>query len=137
MNTLLEAALASAREAAPILPLWWTDGQGVCQCLRRADCPSPGEHPLTAHGLDDGTTDLRTIDSWWRQWPRANISLHTDTEPRIDIDLCPGSDSVSPQTGMPRRLRGIGPNASSKGADRLLRRARRAASIEVSRRGHP
>jgi hypothetical protein len=40
-------------------------------------------------------------------------------------------------TGMPRRLRGIAPNASSKGADRLLRRAKRAASIEVSRRGHP
>ena len=101
MNPLLQAALARAREGACLLPLWWTDDQGTCCCPKGTDCPSPGKHPLTSHGLDDATTDLRTIDGWWRQWPRANTGERTDNLPRIDIDLLEVAEELARDTALP------------------------------------
>ncbi|MGY1896155.1 bifunctional DNA primase/polymerase [Nocardia gipuzkoensis] len=37
--------------------------------------PLRGKFPLTEHGKDDATTDARLIESWWREWPFANIGL--------------------------------------------------------------
>jgi hypothetical protein len=71
MNPLLEAAQARAREGAYVLPLWWTDEAGVCQCPKGGGCPSPGKHPLLEHGLQDASTNSSTIERWWRRWPRT------------------------------------------------------------------
>jgi hypothetical protein len=49
---MLEAALACAARAWPVLPLWWPV-DGVCACPKEAECSSPGKHPLTP-------TDSRT-----------------------------------------------------------------------------
>lgn len=49
---------------------WWyakSLGWHVLPCAPR------GKHPLTAHGRDDATASLAQIESWWRQWPDANI----------------------------------------------------------------
>jgi hypothetical protein len=87
MNPLLEAALARAREGAYVLPLWWTDEAGVCQCPKGRSCPSPGKHPLLRHGLQDASANCRTIERWWQRWPLANVAERTDEVHRIDVDL--------------------------------------------------
>jgi hypothetical protein len=100
LNSLLEAALAGAREGALILPLWWTDGQGVCQCPKRTACSSPGKHPLITHGLDDASDDLGAVERWWHQWPQANIGVRTDKEPRVDIDLLEVAQELAGDTAL-------------------------------------
>ncbi len=82
-----EAALARARAGEPVLPIWWTDEAGVCQCPKKANCPSPGKHPLTKNGLDDATCDEQTIQGWFTRWPNANLAVCTDLRPRFDVDL--------------------------------------------------
>ena len=100
MNALLEAALARAREGAYVIPLWWTDAEGVCAC-DRANCSSPGKHPLTAQGLDDGSRNISTIQAWWRQWPEANVGVRTDDVPRIDIDLVQAAEALLEDPELP------------------------------------
>ncbi len=101
MNSLLDASLARAREGALILPLWWTDKEGTCQCPKGPACRSPGKHPLTKHGLDDATNEPETIERWWRRWPHANIGARTDNGPRIDIDLREVAEELAQDTALP------------------------------------
>jgi putative DNA primase/helicase len=59
-SQLCRAALYYARLGWPVLPL------------------RPREKaPLTRHGYKDATTDERTIRSWWRRWPNANVGIAT------------------------------------------------------------
>lgn len=90
MNPLQQAALARAREGAYLLPIWWTDDVGVCQCPKGEICPLSGKHPLTAHGLKYASKDSDTITNWWERWPRANVGERTDEVVGIDIDLVKG-----------------------------------------------
>lgn len=92
MNLKLEAALERARAGAYLLPIWWADAG--CACPEHAKCTSPGKHPLTPHGLHDASSDLPTIERWWRQWPKANVAERTDEIPRIDIDLIEVGDAL-------------------------------------------
>jgi len=94
VNPLKEAACARAREGAYIVPLWWTDADGVCACPQQP-CASPGKHPLTPHGLKDASNDPAQIEAWWQRWPRANIGERTDEVIRIDIDLPDVAEALS------------------------------------------
>lgn len=95
MNPLLEAALNRARTGACVLPLWWTDSAGICQCPRGGACPSPGKHPLLKRGLHDASTDEDDIRRWWGRWPKANVGVRTDEVPRIDIDLVEVAEALA------------------------------------------
>ena len=44
---------------------------GICSC-RKAECTSPGKHPMTRNGLKDATTDRSKILKWWNKDPDAN-----------------------------------------------------------------
>jgi hypothetical protein len=66
--------------------------------------PLRGKIPLTAHGVDDATSDLDVIRSWWSRWPAANVGarvpeqlLVLDVDPRNggDLDLL---DAPLPET---------------------------------------
>jgi hypothetical protein len=91
---LAEAAVGYARRSWPVLPLWWPTGDG-CAC-NDPGCSSPGKHPCAAlvpHGLNDATTDLAVVESWWSR-AAANIGLRTgvafdvlDVETLDAIDL--------------------------------------------------
>ena len=71
---LAAAALSYAADAWPVLPCAWPTGDHECSC-EDPECPSPGKHPLTAHGKDDATTDLDRVARWWARWPWANIGV--------------------------------------------------------------
>ncbi len=101
MNGLLDAAVERARKGALLLPLWWTDENGVCQCPKKASCGSPGKHPLTEHGLDDASNDPATIARWWGRYPNANIGERTDVCPRIDIDLLEVAREIAADAALP------------------------------------
>lgn len=56
--------------------------------------PLKGKVPITAHGVDDATTDPATVRWWWSRWPTANIGarvpdslLVLDVDPRNRGDL--------------------------------------------------
>jgi hypothetical protein len=42
--------------------------------------------PLTPNGLDDATTDLMTIETWWHRWPEANVGIRTGPIVVVDED---------------------------------------------------
>ena len=48
-----------------------------------------GKIPLTAHGLNDATTDTTTIIEWWTSWPTANVGITTGPPGPTVID-CDG-----------------------------------------------
>jgi putative DNA primase/helicase len=60
----------------PVIPIHGISG-GRCTCQAGQDCPRPGKHPHTAHGVHDATTDPDQIKSWWEKWPDANIGIET------------------------------------------------------------
>lgn len=84
--TPLEAALSYAGLGWPVVPLH-TPKDGVCDCPKRAECPSPGKHPRTMHGLDDATTDETKISMWWgpKMWPHANIGIDLAKANLVDV----------------------------------------------------
>lgn len=45
-----------------------------------------GKVPLTEHGLDDATTDVMTIETWWARWPNANVGVRTGPIVVVDED---------------------------------------------------
>ena len=47
---------------------------GKCTCGKK-DCGSPGKHPRTRNGVKDASTDENQIESWWTQWPDANVAI--------------------------------------------------------------
>ncbi len=78
-----------------IIPLHSATEKG-CSC-GRADCPSPGKHPRTPHGLKDANRDPAKIREWWDRWPDANIGILTGPESGIlalDVDGKQGEESL-------------------------------------------
>lgn len=74
MITKKEAALYYARRGWPVFPIYEPNEQGGCSC-GNSECSSPAKHPRTKHGVLDATTNEARIQSWWAQWPEANIGL--------------------------------------------------------------
>lgn len=74
--TPLDHALEYAARGWAVIPLHTTTGKG-CSCARLHRCTSPGKHPRTQHGLEDGTTDGDQIRTWWGRWPKANVGIVT------------------------------------------------------------
>ncbi len=72
--TVAQAARLYARAGWPVHALHDVSS-GVCSCDDGSECAKPGRHPRTPHGFYDATTDLQTVEEWWRRWPNANIGV--------------------------------------------------------------
>ena len=94
---LLAAALDYADRGWAVLPIHSTNGRG-CSC-GQGDCPSPGKHPRTMHGVNEATIDEATIREWWSRWPGSNIGIATGAVSGIVVlDIDPrhgGEDSLA------------------------------------------
>lgn len=81
---LLDSALGYARRGWPVFPLHTATSADNCSC-GQPNCPSPGKHPRTRHGVNDATTDKAAIRSWWTRWPGANIGIATGASSGIVV----------------------------------------------------
>ena len=91
----LACALDYAARGWPVFPLH-SVRDGRCSC-GRADCPSPGKHPQTAHGLKDASRDPNTLRAWWVRWSDANIGILTGNPSGllvVDVDPRSGGDDT-------------------------------------------
>lgn len=82
MSRLADAALDYAAAGHPVFPL-----------------QPQGKTPMTAHGLDDATTDEATIETWWSKWPDANIAIRTGEIVVVDEDQPEAFTSFAHSTG--------------------------------------
>jgi Bifunctional DNA primase/polymerase, N-terminal len=67
-------ALYYASRGWRVFPLHTVDA-GRCSC--GPNCPSPGEHPLSQHGVKDASNDPEQIRAWWAERPEANVGIAT------------------------------------------------------------
>jgi hypothetical protein len=110
-TSLLNAALAYAERGWRVCPLYEPLTDGKCSC-GRVDCNSPGKDPRTRHGLKEATTDTTHIQSWWTQWPNANIGIATGRDSGLavlDVDRPDSlngwqSDTLTAETGKGQHL---------------------------------
>lgn len=106
----LDAALTYAQRGWRVFPLHGIVNNS-CTC-GRDDCSSPGKHPLVRRGLYEATTDMKQIQSWWRQWRNANIGIATGLDSGIaviDVDLPGAVESFDRiiEAVLPRTLTGF------------------------------
>ena len=84
---LVQAALYYASHGIPVVPMYGIkykySGTGdnaqrsaVCTC-GKANCNSPGKHPMTKHGYKGGTTDKDKLRRFFGAHPEANIGIVT------------------------------------------------------------
>lgn len=96
LSKMGRAALAYAQKLGwPVLPLHGIKG-GKCTC-GKADCSSPGKHPLVANGVHAATKDPVVIVQWWQKWPDANVGIRCGRESGIfviDVDGDEGLESL-------------------------------------------
>lgn len=75
----IESAMAYAKKGIPVIPLNFIVNNH-CSCNAPMGQCKPGKHPfgaLAPRGLNNATTEIDTIERWWRQEPRCNIGIRT------------------------------------------------------------
>lgn len=75
------AALELAVEyGAAVLPLHHPDASKATGCsCRKPQCPKPGKHPRTMHGMEDASSHPEQVAQWGEAFPLANIGLRPDS----------------------------------------------------------
>lgn len=88
LSPQLRSALNAARRGWLVIAVHGRLEGGGCGCGNPA-CNSTAKHPLTSHGLLDGTSDITAIQQWWNRSPDANVGFVTGAQSGIvalDID---------------------------------------------------
>jgi hypothetical protein len=67
------AALMYAKVGLAVVPLHGKSMGGGCTCDDE-HCKRPN-HPRTANGLQDATTDTGKIKKMWGRWPKAKVAI--------------------------------------------------------------
>lgn len=91
-NELRDAAVDYAKRGWMVLPLHSVK-DGVCTCLKKASCASPGKHPRTINGVKDASKHPNVVANWWHRWPDSNVGIATGTWSRVfvvDVDADKG-----------------------------------------------
>jgi hypothetical protein len=110
-NERLDAALGYAGKGWQVFPVHAViDGRCTCG---DPSCRYPGKHPRTLHGFKDATTDPKVINTWWSNWPDANVAIVTGAQSGLVVlDIDPrnrGFESLAELISMngeiPRTLR--------------------------------
>lgn len=79
VNENLEAALSYAAKGWAVIPVHAAaadpvTGRVVCTC-GKADCPSPGKHPVPKNGVHGCSTSFTAIRQWWSSYPLSNVGI--------------------------------------------------------------
>jgi putative DNA primase/helicase len=97
VSALEEAALDYAQQGLHVFPL-----------------QPRGKTPLTAHGLEDATIDLMTIETWWARWPEANVAIRTGELLVVDEDRLGALDELAAEAHETIPVTGLVKTASGK-----------------------
>ncbi len=87
-SSQLKSAILFAEMGLPVFPLHYPTAQG-CSCYKGKSCDDIGKHPMTDHGFQDATTDIRTIQRWWQRDRNSNLGLLTGKDAGfivLDVD---------------------------------------------------
>src|SRR5207249_172019 len=77
----IKVALEYAAKGLAVVPLHGTtDGKCTCDA---PDCPQPGRHPRTKHGVADATTERSLIEKRWAEWPHARVGVAVGRPSRV------------------------------------------------------
>lgn len=98
---LLDAAVGYAQRGWAVIQVWWVDENGICQCYRKAECTSPGKHPILSDWPTQALQDPVDVAEWWtpptqwrevpeaaqfhRYYPLANIGVVTGRISKIVV----------------------------------------------------
>lgn len=74
MPSALDAALDYAARGWRAVPVY-EPVKGICSCKRGKECQSPGKHPRLTAWQTKATIEIAQIETWWRQWPSANVGV--------------------------------------------------------------
>lgn len=85
--TNIEKAKELAAKQWRVFPVHYIREDGKCSCLKPKCEKSPGKHPMTEHGFNDATTDVKQIEYWWGKHPEANIGVATGLSNLVVIDI--------------------------------------------------
>jgi hypothetical protein len=94
-----------ARRGWSVLPLH-TVVDERCSC-GKANCQSPGKHPILANGVTGASSDPEIVRSWWDKTPWANIGIATGERSGIavvDVDVRNGGMSHLAELDLPDTL---------------------------------
>src|SRR5215467_12558118 len=94
-------AIKYAQAGFKIFPIWWIDevtkrcACGDEDCGKPGSDNNPGKHPIPGKpgnwiapkGRLDSTSDVAKIESWWSQYPQANIALDCSANGLFAIDI--------------------------------------------------
>lgn len=81
---LLNAAARYAQRGWAVVPVWWVDENGVCQCSKKERCLNQGKHPVHLDWPSRAERDPASVAYWWRDakrlpaddwWPEANVGI--------------------------------------------------------------
>ena len=92
----MKAAAEYIRYGWPVVVLHGIGPDGKCTC-KKADCPSPGKHPLTRNGVKDAAINLDKITRLLKKHRHANIGIATGGESGptvVDEDPRNGGDKT-------------------------------------------
>lgn len=101
MNELLSAALKYAAWGWHVVPLHNPTKNG-CSCRRKECIDSNGKHPRIDGWTKNCTIDPEVINSWWDQWPDANVGIVTGKISNLvvfDVDPRNGGDETVASLG--------------------------------------
>jgi hypothetical protein len=131
---LAAAALRYAALGWPVLPLHTPGHDGGCSCGRR-DCPKPGKHPRSRHGLHGASTNAARVRAWWAAWPNANVGVATGRLVVVDVDDARGRAALAMLERAHRRLPPTLTAASGRGAHLYFRAGAQRVANSVGRLG--
>ena len=94
-SELLNAALGYAALGWRVFPIRcpvFTEFGVRCSCKKK-DCRNPGKHSHILKFQSAASTNHNAIESWWKEWPDANIGIVTGRTSRIVVlDVDPRND---------------------------------------------
>jgi hypothetical protein len=117
-----------------VLPLHTPDQHGRCSC-GHGDCPNPGKHPRTRHGLRDASTNAARIQAWWAGWPHANVGVATGRLVVVDVDDAHGRAALAALEHAHRRLPRTLTAATGQGAHLYFHAGEHRVANSVGRLG--
>lgn len=111
-NVLLDAALTYAAQGLHVFPVHYPirNKNGLfCSCHLGNDCTDIGKHPyydqtLIPNGVLNASTNSNLIQTWWENWPSANIGIATGE--KSNLFVC---DADSPIIVNDAEMRGLPP----------------------------